>query len=420
MANIDKPRITKIYKRINKKNAVVSDWDIEYCKLLKKILEEGKLTENRTGIDTISIPGYNFQLNDIENNFPILESKKVFMKNALSEILWIHQAQSNDVRWLEARNNPIWEEWKIDPDGIYRVYEPNGEFEDKKVEVLLPNGIPYLDPYGDEIYTESKMDGKTIKKAIYYGEEWANTIGTAYGWINNKFKRPQYVLNSLKNNPNDRRMVISLWQDEYINTGTLPPCVWSTEWKVSGDTLNLYVHQRSADVPLGLPFNVSQYATLLRMFAKVSGLKAGTLNYSIMDAHIYVNQIDGIKEQLKRFELMQKFEEKIQTESNKELIEYYEKQKESLKKFDEFIKGKENDKNLMDTYEGVKRNFDVCDLMINKEKPKLVLADKKDFFEFSNEVNNDKEYLKENATGNEDIKLLNYKSLSPIKMPIAQ
>ena len=416
MANLDNYGFLKV----NKETAKISKWDKIYCELLINILTKGIKTENRTGIDTISIEGVNFKLDDIENNFPILETKKVFMKNALSEILWIHQAQSNDVRWLEARNNPIWEEWKIDEDGIYRVYEPNGEFTDKKVEVVLPNGTPYLDPYGDEIYTESKLEGKAIKKAIYYGEEWAHTIGTAYGWINNKFKRPQYVLNALKNNPNDRRMVISLWQDEYIQTGTLPPCVWSTEWKVSGDTLNLYVHQRSADVPLGLPFNVSQYATLLRMFAKVSNLKAGSLNYSIMDAHIYENQLDGIKKQLDRYYKLEKIEKNFKIDDDVTTNNKYFILKNEIDKLEKYIINNPNDKEALSKYKEVLEEFKMFDFMVSKEKPILKLADKDNFFEFSNDVNNDKEYLKENATGNEDIKLLNYKSLSPIKMPIAQ
>jgi thymidylate synthase len=97
-------------------------------------------------------------------------------------------------------------------------------------------------------------------------------------------------------------MLISLWQDDYVKTAVLPSCVWSSEWDVTDGKLNLWVHQRSCDVPLGLPFNVTQYATLLMMIAQVTGLKPGTLNWSIKDAHIYVNQIDGIKEQIRRYD----------------------------------------------------------------------------------------------------------------------
>ena len=112
----------------------------------------------------------------------------------------------------------------------------------------------------------------------------------------------QNLINNLKTNPNDRRNVMSLWQDDYVNTAVLPSCVWSSEWDVTDGKLNAWVHQRSCDVPLGLPFNVTQYSVLLNMLARVTNLKPGTLDWSIKDAHIYVNQIEGIKEQIRRGE----------------------------------------------------------------------------------------------------------------------
>lgn len=98
---------------------------------------------------------------------------------------------------------------------------------------------------------------------------------------------------------------MSLWQDDYLETAVLPSCVWSSEWDVTEGKLNLWVHQRSCDVPLGLPFNVTQYAVLLSLIAHVCHLKPGTIDWSIKDAHIYVNQIDGIKEQIARFETLE-------------------------------------------------------------------------------------------------------------------
>ena len=98
------------------------------------------------------------------------------------------------------------------------------------------------------------------------------------------------------------RMVMTLWQNDYLDTAVLPSCVWSSEWDVTNGYLNCWVHQRSCDVPLGLPFNVTQYAVLMCMLAKVTGLKPGTMDWSIKDAHIYVNQVDGIKEQLRRLD----------------------------------------------------------------------------------------------------------------------
>ena len=411
--------------KINIETAKVSKWDKIYCELLKKIISEGEIFENRTGIDTLSIEGVNFKLENIEENFPILESKKVLIKNALSEILWIHQAQSNEVKWLEDRFNPIWEEWKIDEDGIYRIYDPKiGKFEEKEVNVLDVDGKIITDKYGNELMAEAtnkaKEQGKTIKKAIYYGKDFAGTIGTAYGYINNKYKRPQYVLKQLKENPNDRRMNIILWQDEYIKTGVLPPCVWGTEWKVSNGKLHLYVHQRSADVPLGLPFNVSQYAILLRMFAKASNLEAGSLNYSIMDAHIYVNQIEGINKQLDRYANMNYFESLHNEKRECDVMNYYNTLKTQVERLDKYVKNNQAKKDALIEYKKVLEDLQIFEFMYNKEKPVLEIADKNNFFEFNNNVNNDKEYLKENPTGNKDIKLLNYSSLPFIKMPIAQ
>ncbi len=241
----------------------MSAWDKIYCELCENILTNGVQVANRTGIDTIKLPSAHFRLN-VGEEFPILTTKQLFIRQAVLEMLWIYQAQSNDVRWLQERNVHIWDLWQIDE---------NGDWRDEKT-------------------------GEVLK---HFDPKFANTIGTAYGYIVKRFKLMDRLIDSLKNNVNDRRRVISLWQDEYLDTAVLPSCVWSSEWDVTNGTLNAWVHQRSCDVPLGLPFNVTQYAVLLKMLAQVTGLKAGTIDWSIKDAHIYVNQVDGIKEQLERF-----------------------------------------------------------------------------------------------------------------------
>lgn len=241
----------------------MSAWDKIYCQLCENILTNGVQVANRTGIDTIKLPSAHFQLN-VGKEFPILTTKQLFIRQAVLEMLWIYQAQSNDVRWLQERNVHIWDLWQIDE---------NGDWRDEKT-------------------------GEVLK---HFDPKFANTIGTAYGYIVKRFKLMDRLIDSLKNDVNDRRRVISLWQDEYLDTAVLPSCVWSSEWDVTNGTLNAWVHQRSCDVPLGLPFNVTQYAVLLKMLAQVTGLKAGTIDWSIKDAHIYVNQVDGIKEQLERF-----------------------------------------------------------------------------------------------------------------------
>ena len=252
----------------------MSQWDKDYLGLCRKILEEGTEVVNRTGTNTIKVPSHHFHF-DLSQEFPILTTKQLFIRQAVLEMMWIYQAQSNDVRWLQERDVKIWNEWEIDEKGYWNATQ------------MLP----------DE-------NGKLVKTEVhkFFGKEWAHTIGTAYGYIVNKFQMTQNLIDKIKNHPEDRRMVMTLWQNDYLDTAVLPSCVWSSEWDVTNGKLNCWVHQRSCDVPLGLPFNVTQYATLLCMLAQVCGLKPGTIDWSIKDAHIYVNQIDGIKEQLKRFD----------------------------------------------------------------------------------------------------------------------
>ena len=252
----------------------MAKWDEDYLGLCRRILTEGTRAVNRTGVDTVKVSSHHFHF-DLSEEFPILTTKQLFIRQAVLEMLWIYQAQSNDVRWLQERNVHIWDEWEIDENGFWNATQ------------MLP----------DE-------NGQLVKTEVHkeFGKEWAHTIGTAYGWIVNKFQLTQTLIDKLKNHPEDRRMIMSLWQNDYLATAVLPSCVWSSEWDVTEGRLDAWVHQRSCDVPLGLPFNVTQYATLLCMLAQVCGLQPGTLDWSIKDAHIYVNQIDPINEQLRRFD----------------------------------------------------------------------------------------------------------------------
>lgn len=293
----------------------MAKWDKEYLELCKEILTNGYEVENRTGINTIKIPSYHFKFN-LDEEFPILTTKQLFIRQAVLEMLWIYQAQSNDVRWLQERNVHIWDEWEIDEDGIYRIYESEKApyDESKEVSVLDVYSIPkyqhndnmqFKQMENNIMTAKSLKNGRNIKKAKFYGKKYAHTIGTAYGYIVGKFQSIQNLIINLKENQSDRRNVISLWQDDYINTAVLPSCVWSSEWDVTDGKLNAWVHQRSCDVPLGLPFNVTQYAVLLNMLAQVTNLTPGSLDWSIKDAHIYVNQIYGIKEQIRRGEKLE-------------------------------------------------------------------------------------------------------------------
>ena len=237
----------------------MAKWDNMYLDLCEKILNEGELHENRTGDDTLRIIGHTFEF-DLSEEFPVLTVKQVGIKGPVIELLWIYQAHSNDVSWLRERGVTIWDEWEVDSDGVYR------------------------------------QDGSN--RVI--GKEFAGTIGTAYGYITGKFGWPEKNIEDIKKNPSSRRNIIDLWQPQYFDTAVLPPCVYGSQFIVSGDTLHIRVTQRSCDVGLGLPYNVTQYAALCCMIAQVTGLKPGKMLYQITDTHIYCKHIPAIKELISR------------------------------------------------------------------------------------------------------------------------
>ena len=200
---------------------------------------------------------------DLAEEFPILTTKKVAFKTSVLEMLWIYQVASNDVSWLHDRGIKIWNEWEIPASGLY-----------------------------------AGNDFKKLYKEKGLTEDPVGTIGTAYGWIVNRYHLVESLIETLKTDPANRRMIMSLWQNEWLETAALPSCVWNSQWNVTAGKLNLMVTVRSNDVPLGMPFNVSQYATLCCLLAQVTGLTPGKMTYVINNAHIYANQVDGIKEQM--------------------------------------------------------------------------------------------------------------------------
>ncbi|MBR3138993.1 thymidylate synthase [Candidatus Saccharibacteria bacterium] len=269
----------------------MSKFDDQYIDLCRKILTQGeKITnyqknDNRSASVTSVIPDHTAQGSssaqtirlphqilqfNLEEEFPILTSKKVAFKTAVLEILWIYQVASNDVRWLKERDVKIWNEWEIPDNGIYQG---------KNINEIFARNHP----------NEPKTN-------------FAHTIGTAYGWIVKRYDLINNLIETLKHNPGNRRMVLSLWQNEWLETAALPSCVWNSQWNLINGHLNCLVTSRSSDVPLGLPFNVVQYSVLCHMIAQSIGAKPGQLTFITNDAHIYENQIPGIKEQISRYD----------------------------------------------------------------------------------------------------------------------
>lgn len=219
----------------------MSLYDKKYLVIAEDILENGYFDNNRTGIRTYKLPHQIMQFN-LEKEFPILTTKFVAFKTAVKELLWIFKDQSNDVKKLQEQNVSIWDEW-IQEDG---------------------------------------------------------TIGTSYGWVVKKFNQMDNLLEALRNNPQDRRMMINLWQIPYLDTAPLHPCCFLTMWDVTDGKLNCMLVQRSGDWGLGVPFNTSQYAVLVHLVAQATGLKPGLFTHVINNAHIYENQVEGLKIQLGR------------------------------------------------------------------------------------------------------------------------
>ena len=269
----------------------MSKFDDQYINLCRNIISHGesitnyKKTDHRSQAVASAIPDHTAQATsaartirlphqvlqfNLAEEFPILATKKVGWKTAILELLWIYQAASNDVRWLKERNIKIWNEWEIAEDGTYQGRNINQTFAKNHPSEPETN--------------------------------FAHTIGTAYGWIVNRYNLIGNLIETLKQNPGNRRMVLSLWQNEWLETAALPSCVWNSQWNLMDGHLNLLVTSRSSDVPLGLPFNIVQYAALCYLIAHSIGVEPGQFTFITNDAHIYENQIDGIKEQIARYD----------------------------------------------------------------------------------------------------------------------
>ena len=220
----------------------------QYLELCQRVLQEGTEKHDRTGTGTISVFGHQMRFN-LEEGFPLLTTKKLHLKSIIHELLWFLKGDTN-IKYLQENGVRIWNEWA----------DENGD----------------LGPV--------------------YGHQWRSWPDYQGGHIDQIVQ----LVEQIKKNPDSRRHIVSAWNVAEVNNMALPPCHTLFQFYVADGRLSLQLYQRSADIFLGVPFNIASYALLLQMMAQVTGLKAGDFVHTFGDAHIYLNHIEQVKLQLTR------------------------------------------------------------------------------------------------------------------------
>lgn len=221
----------------------------QYLDLLKHVLEHGVKKEDRTGTGTISVFGYQMRF-DLQKGFPILTTKRVYWHGVVEELLWFLRGETN-IKSLVEKNVHIWDAW-ADKDGE-------------------------LGPV--------------------YGKQWRAWTGFLGGLSIDQISD---VIAQIKDNPDSRRLIVNAWNVSEVDQMALPPCHMFFQFYVANGKLSCQLYQRSADVFLGVPFNIASYALLTHMVAQVCGLEVGEFIHTFGDTHIYNNHIDQVNEQLSR------------------------------------------------------------------------------------------------------------------------
>jgi thymidylate synthase len=244
-----------------------------YLDIVNKILKEGIKKEDRTGTGTIALAGVMFEHN-MEDGFPLLTTKSVPLRLVASELEFFLRGIS-DKEWLKERDNHIWDEWCS----------------------------PFIVPYAHDEETKEKMMKERDLGPIY-GWQWRH-FGAKYvdyktNYDNQGVDQIKRLVHLLKTKPHDRQMLVLAWNPVDIDKVIPPFCHYGFQVTVLNGKLNLMWNQRSVDTALGLPFNIASYGLLLHLLAKEAGLKEGRLVGFLGDTHIYINHIEGLKEQLER------------------------------------------------------------------------------------------------------------------------
>lgn len=270
----------------------------QYLDLAQKILDEGLTKDDRTGVGTKSIFGHQMRF-DLQEGFPLLTTKRVAFGLIKSELLWFLKGDTN-IRYLLEHNNHIWDEW------AFERYVESQEYEG-----------PDMTDFGlraqeDEAFNELyKAEMKKFTERVLEDNEFAEkygSLGNVYGaqwrsWPSadgGTIDQIQNVIESIKTKPDSRRHIVSAWNPDEIEDMALPPCHTLFQFYVADGKLSCQLYQRSADVFLGVPFNIASYALLTHLVAREVGLEVGEFVHTLGDAHLYLNHLEQINKQLAR------------------------------------------------------------------------------------------------------------------------
>lgn len=276
-----------------------------YLNFMQHILDNGVKKEDRTGTGTISVFGYQMRF-DLSKGFPLFTTKRTAFRLIASELLWFIKGDTN-IRYLLQHNNHIWDEW------AFKKWVESDEYEGPDMTDFGRRCL--VDEEFNELYREElksfcnrvlEDDGFSAKYGDLgnvYGKQWRRWTDSE----GNEIDQLQDVIDQIKANPDSRRLIVNAWNPEdVVNAGAkgskaaLPPCHVMFQFYVANNKLSCQLYQRSGDTFLGINYNVTSYALLLSLIAHECGLEVGEFVHTIGDAHIYLNHIDQVKEQLSR------------------------------------------------------------------------------------------------------------------------
>ena len=270
----------------------------QYLELLEKIKQEGIEKSDRTGTGTKSIFGYQMRF-DLSKGFPILTTKRVPFGLIKSELLWFIKGDTN-IRYLLQHNNHIWDEW------AFKRYVESADYSGEDMTDFGRRSLQ--DPVFKEVY-EKELE--IFCQRILNEDDFAATygeLGNIYGSQWRHWKTTQgetidqlaQVIEMLKTSPDSRRLIVSAWNPEDVPSMALPPCHTMFQFYVADGKLSCQLYQRSADVFLGVPFNIASYALLTHLIANEVGLEVGEFVHTLGDAHLYLNHLEQVDLQLSR------------------------------------------------------------------------------------------------------------------------